>query len=257
MAIQRYLATKDARAARKVILVSLMSDACVAVFLNILGLALLGFFMSQPHLLGDEQMIMANADKLFPRFIAIGLPVGVSGLVVAGLLAAAMSSLSSGINSSCSVISVDFIDRFRNRANRVAETDHVRMAKYISVFVGMGVIVLCGFVCMVEGNLVEIAFKVVNLLTVPLAGLFIMALFVRWATAFGTIIGAAAGLAVVVTINYQQGIAGILGYRLFPEISFLCAMPAAIIVQMSVGMIVSILPIGRRACETEGYDPKA
>lgn len=250
MAIQRYLATRDSKAARKVILVSLCSDGCVAIFLNILGLALLGFFMSQPHLLGDEQMIMANADQLFPRFIAIGLPVGVSGLVVAGLLAAAMSSLSSGINSSCSVISVDFIDRFRSRANGVVETDHVRMAKYISVFVGVAVVFLSSFVCLVEGNLIEIAYKVVNLFTVPLAGLFMMAMFVRWATAFGTIIGAAAGLAVVVAINYWEEITG------RPGISFLCAMPAAIIVQMTVGMVASIPRIGRRACETEGYDEK-
>ena len=257
MAIQRYLATRDVKAARKVILVSLTTDICVAVFLNILGMALLGFFMSQPHLLGDGQTIMANADQLFPRFIAIGLPVGVSGLIVAGLLAAAMSSLSSGINSSCSVISVDFIDRFRSRADRVVETDHVRMAKYISVFVGVAVVILSSFVCMVEGNLIEIAYKVVNLLTVPLAGLFIMALFVRWSTAFGTIVGAVAGLAVVVTINYQQGITDLLGYILFPKISFLCAMPAALVVQIGVGMIASIPRFGRRACETEGYDLKA
>ena len=256
MAIQRYLATRDAKAARKVILVSLCSDISVAVFLNILGLALLGFFMSQPHLLGDEQMIMANADQLFPRFIAIGLPVGVSGLVVAGLLAAAMSSLSSGINSSCSVISVDFLDRFRSRANRVVETDHVRMAKYISVFVGVAVVFLSSFVCMVEGNLVEIAYKVVNLFTVPLAGLFIMALFVRWATPFGTIVGALAGLVVVVFISYQPQINSWLGYSLFPEISFICAMPMAFVAQIGAGMIASIPRIGRRACETEGYDAK-
>ncbi|MBN2294389.1 MAG: sodium/solute symporter [Pirellulales bacterium] len=251
MAIQRYLATRDAKAARKVILVSLISDGSVAIFLNILGLALLGFFMSQPHLLDDEQMIMENADQLFPRFIAIGLPVGVSGLVVAGLLAAAMSSLSSGINSSCSVISVDFIDRFRSRADRIVETDHVRMAKYISGFVGVAVVFLSSFVCMVEGNLIEIAYKVVNLFTVPLAGLFIMAMFVRWATAFGTIVGAVAGLVVVVAINYWEEITG------RPGISFLCAMPAGLIVQMAVGMIASIPRIGRRACETEGYDAKA
>lgn len=251
MAIQRYLATRDVKAARKVILVSLISDGCVAIFLNILGLALLGFFMAQPHLLGDEQMIMANADQLFPRFIAIGLPVGVSGLVVAGLLAAAMSSLSSGINSSCSVISVDFIDRFRSRANRVVETDHVRMAKYISVFVGMAVVFLSSFVCMVEGNLVEIAYKVVNLFTVPLAGLFIMAMFVRWSTAFGTIVGAVAGLVVVVAINYWEEITG------RPGISFICAMPVAFVAQMAVGMIASIPRFGRRACETENYYAKA
>ena len=245
MAIQRYLATRDAKAARKVILVSLCADVSVAVFLNILGLALLGFFTSQPHLLGDEQMIMANADQLFPRFIAIGLPVGVSGLVIAGLLAAAMSSLSSGINSSCSVISVDFIDRFRSRGERIVETDHVRTAKYISVFVGAAVVFLSTFVCMVEGNLLEIAYKVVNLLTVPLAGLFIMAMFVRWSTAFGTIVGFLAGLTVVTAINYWKEITGT------PGISFLWAMPVALIVQMTVGMIASIPRIGRRACETK------
>ena len=245
MAIQRYLATRDAKAARKVVFVSVFTDACVVVLLNVLGLALLGFFRAQPHLLGADQMIMADADKLFPRFIAIGLPVGVSGLVVAGLLAAAMSSLSSGINSSCSVVSVDFIDRFRRRAGRVVETDHVRLAKYISVFVGAAVVVLSTFVCLVKGNLLEIGYKVVNLLVVPLAGLFIMALFVRWSTAFGTIVGAGAGLAVAAAIHYWEEITG------NPGISFLLAMPVALIVQMAVGMIVSILPIGRRACDAE------
>lgn len=245
MAIQRYLATRDAKAARKVVFVSLFTDFCVTVFLSILGLALLGFFQAQPHLLGADQMIMADADQLFPRFIAIGLPVGVSGLVVAGLLAAAMSSLSSGINSSCSVVSVDFIDRFRRRAGRVVETDHVRLAKYISVFVGAAVVVLSTAVCLVEGNLLEIAYKVVNLFVVPLAGLFIMALFVRWSTATGTIVGAASGLAVAVAINYWEEITG------EPGISFLLAMPAALIVQMAVSMIVSILPIGRRAGDAE------
>lgn len=249
MAIQRYLSTKDAKAARGVILVSLCCDVSVAIFLNFLGLALLGFFRAQPHLLGDEQMIMANADQLFPRFIAIGLPVGATGLVIAGLLAAAMSSLSAGINSSCSVISVDFIDRFRNRASRVAETDHVRSAKYISAFVGAAVIILSTFVCMVEGNLLEIAYKVVNLFTVPLAGLFIMALFIPWATAFGTIAGSLAGLAVLIIINYFPNVTG--------GMSFMCAMPIAFVVQMLVGMLVSILPIGRRVCETEGYQTKA
>jgi hypothetical protein len=81
-----------------------------------------------------------------------------------------------------------------------------------------------------------------------------MAMFVRWATPFGTIVGAVAGLVVVVNINYQPEIAAYLGYRLFPEISFICAMPTAIVAQMGVGMIASIPRTGRRACETEGYD---
>ena len=56
---------------------------------------------------------LTDADKLFPQFIIIGLPVGVSGLVVAGLLACAMSAFSAGINSTCSVITIDIVDRLR------------------------------------------------------------------------------------------------------------------------------------------------
>ena len=73
-----------------------------------------GLYCAHPEYLADNTSIATDADKLFPRFIAVGLPVGMSGLVVAGLLAAAMSSLSSGINSSCAVISIDYVGRWRN-----------------------------------------------------------------------------------------------------------------------------------------------
>jgi SSS family solute:Na+ symporter len=177
-----------------------------------------------------------------------------SGLIVAGLLAAAMSSLSSGLNSSCSVITVDFIDRFRTRPT--SETDHVRLAKYVSVVVGVVVVALSSGVGMVQGNLLEVAFKVVNLLTAPLFGLFFMAMFVRWATGPGTLVGAAFGLVVVVLISYWAELRGVVGIRsmiLYLEdlmgtegVSFLWAMPLSLLVQVVVGMLVSLVPIGRK-----------
>ena len=54
-----------------------------------------------------------TATSCFPSSSSSGLPVGLSGLVVAGLLACAMSALSAGINSTCSVLTVDIIDRLR------------------------------------------------------------------------------------------------------------------------------------------------
>ena len=239
MAIQRYLATRDVKAARRVLATSLSADATVALFLGMLGLALLAYFRANPHFVPDGQTLMGDADKLFPRFIVFGLPVGVSGLVVAGLLAAAMSSLSSGVNSSCSVVTVDFIDRFRKRRNQQAETDHVRLAKFVSVGVGIVVVVLSSFIGMVEGNLLEIAYKVVNLLTAPLFGLFFMAIFVRFATVPGTLVGAVFGVATVFAINYWKEMTGTQG------ISFLWAMPAGLMVQVTVGSLVSLIPIGR------------
>jgi len=244
MAIQRYLATRDARAARGVLATSLLANVFVYVILAAVGMALLAYFRLNPHLIPDGATLLDDADRLFPHFIACGMPPGLSGLVVAGLLAAAMSSLSSGVNSSCSVITVDFIDRFRRR--RDSETDHVKLAKLISVFVGVAVVALSSGVGMVGGNLLELAFKVVNLLTAPLFGLFFMAMFVRRATAVGTFTGAAFGTATVVLINYWETITG------SPGISFLWAMPLGLLVQVATGVLASLLPLGRRP-----HDPAA
>ncbi len=196
---------------------------------------MLSFFSSHPHLVPDGQAIFANSDQLFPRFIVTQIPAGLCGLVVAGLLAAAMSSLSSGINSSCSVITIDFVDRFRNRGNKQAETDHVRLAKYISVLVGVVVVVLSAFVGAVHGNLLEVGFKVVNLLSAPLFGLFFMAMFVPWATSRGTLFGALFGLITVTLVSYWEELFGTQG------ISFLWAMPLGLVVQVAVGCLASLV----------------
>jgi SSS family solute:Na+ symporter len=247
MAIQRYLATRDAKAARRVLLTSLAANVFVVLILFVAGLALLAYFDAHPDALAPGTTLLGDADKLFPRFIEIGMWPGVSGLVVAGLLAAAMSSLSSGVNSSCSIITVDFIDRFRR--NTVAETDHVKRAKIVSVFVGLVVIALSSGVGMVHGNLLEVAYKVVNLLTAPLFGLFFMAIFVRWATGPGTIIGAVFGVLVVVEINYWHDLFGTSG------ISFLWAMPLAFAVQIAVGSLASLLRFGRPQGGRKGVRP--
>ena len=271
IAIQRYLATRDARAARTVLFISLVADVLVTLLLAMVGLALLAYFQTFPHLIADAQTVLSDGDKLFPQFIVIGLPVGLSGLVVAGLLACAMSALSAGINSTCSVITVDVLDRFRawrngsvgqafqpdcnpaggrpeslthNRESRPreaeGETGRVKTLKYVSVFVGVVVVCLSLFVNLVQGNLLEVCYKVVNLLVAPLAGLFFLAMFVRWATGFGALVGAAFGLTTVIAVSYWKEITGIQG------ISFLWAMPLSLVVEVGVGALASLIPVGRK-----------
>jgi solute:Na+ symporter, SSS family len=233
MAIQRYLATRDIKAARSMFNTSMFVNALVMVFLSILGLALLAWFQANPNMLTEGQTISTSADNLLPRFIVIGMPNGVSGLIVAALLAAAMSSLSSGINSSCSVITVDFVDRFRSADG--PETDHVRLAKYISWLLGIVVVGLSFGVGMVSGNLLEVTYKIVNLPVAPLFVLFYMAMFVPWSTPFGTIVAAAASVAVAVGIAFFE----------FMGLSFIWIMPVSLIVGIVVGMLASLVPIGQ------------
>lgn len=239
MAIQRYLATRDAAAARRVLLTSLITDVVVGSFLSVLGLALLAYFASHPQYVPDGQQILTDADQLFPRFIVFGLPDGITGLVLAALLAAAMSSLSSGLNSTCSVITVDFLERFRRRGGPPPEAARVRTVRLVSVAVGVAVVLLSLAVGGVRGNLLELAYKICNLLVAPLFGLFVMAMFVPWAKGWATMAGAFCGLAVVVAINYWEELTGTKG------ISFLWAMPLGLAALVAVASLLSLLPVGK------------
>ncbi|HUT25690.1 MAG TPA: sodium/solute symporter [Sumerlaeia bacterium] len=236
MAIQRYLATRDVKAARRTIITSMSADATVLIFLAMLGFALLAFFRANPHMIPDGQTIEANADQLFPQYIVFGLPAGISGLVIAGLLAAAMSSLSSGVNSSCSVFTVDFLDRFRGRKRRDAE--QVKTARWVSVFIGAAVIVLTFLVGQAGGNLLEKCFRVVNLLVAPLFVLFFHAMFVRRATTFGAWVGGICAIVAAILIAYWEPITGSKGP------TFLWIMPGSLVVGIVAGALANLAPIG-------------
>jgi len=236
MAIQRFLATRDVKAARKVIGVSLIANTAVIIFLSLLGYALLAYFQANPYMLKDGHTIIADADQLLPQYIVLALPAGISGLVVAGLLAAAMSSLSSGVNSSSSVITVDFIDRFRKI--KLSEVAHIKIARYVTVVVGVVVVGISFYVSAVPGNLLEVTYRAVNLLVAPLFILFCMAMFIPWATEFGTWVATLCSIGVAVAIAFWENIFGV------PGPSFLFIMPASLVVGVVVGMTASLIPIG-------------
>ena len=77
--------------------------------LAFVGFALLGYFNRYPELLPADIDLKSNADRVFPHFIAFHLPPGISGLVVAAMFAAAMSSIDSGVNSITAVVVTDLL----------------------------------------------------------------------------------------------------------------------------------------------------
>jgi len=231
IAIQRYLATRDVKAARKVLAVNLVSNVLVLGLMGLMGLALLAYFRVNPGLLGEGMSIVENSDELFPRFIVEALPGGISGLVIAGLLAAAMSSLSSGVNSSASVIATDLMDRFRGR--KTDDAAAVRRVKGVSFVIGGVVIALSLLVSLVKGNLLEVSFKVSDLLVAPLFVLFFLAMWVPWANTFGAWCAAIAAVTVAVLIAYWEEMTGTRG------ISFLWIMPGSLATGILVGCVAS------------------
>lgn len=227
MAVQRYLSTKDVHAARRTFGISLIATTVVKIFLAIVGLAMLAYFLSNPHFLSDGQTLTEQADNLFPKFILVGLPIGISGLVASGIFAAAMSSLSSGLNSSSSVINEDILKRL---VPRLISVNPLKQVKKISVFVGIVAILISLTIGNVQGNLLDVVIKVVNLFVAPLFVLFFMAIFVPFATSKGTVIGGLISVAMAVAAAFWE----------FMGITVLLIMPVALISGVITGVVASV-----------------
>jgi len=234
MAIQRYLATRDKGAARRMFTISVVANIFIASILGLLGFAVLAYFQHHPEALRAGQSVTTNADQLFPRYMTVGLLPGLSGIVIAALLAATMSSLSAGVNSASSVIAADLLGRFRRTA--MSEEERLRIAKVASWAVGFIAILLSLGVPLVKGNLLELCYRLPNLFTGPLFILFFMAMFVRWATPLGTWVAAIASATVAVGI-------GFFGWF---DLGFLWVVIGSILTGVVVGPVVSLLPFGRR-----------
>jgi len=232
MSIQRCLATRDVKAARKMYLSNLVVDTMVQLLLLVLGFSLYAYVKMNPAFLSGGKSILDSADSLFPRFIAHGFPAGISGLVLAGLLAAAMSSLSSGINSSSLSVVNDFILRLSKKT--MTEAEKVKISTIISFVIGVIIVLLSLIIGNIKGNLLELTFKTVNLLVAPLFVPFFMAMFVKIAKPSATFVGTLLSGIIALFISFSQEIFSI-------TISFLWIMPISFLVGVIISFVLSLI----------------
>lgn len=101
--VQRLLSTKDLRSSQKALIGSGVVVLLQFALFMFVGLLLFGFYNG----LNPSQLGLATADEIFAKFIVEEIPSGLSGLIIAAILAAAMSTLSSSINSLASATTMD------------------------------------------------------------------------------------------------------------------------------------------------------
>ncbi len=227
MAIQRYLATKDAKSAKRSYAISLATSCSIQLLLALVGLMVMAYFTYYPEQMEEGKTIFNDADTLFPRFILVGLPPGITGLIAAAIMAAAMSSLSSGLNSSSTVIREDIINRIKKQ-KKDPQSD-LKSIKRTSALLGFAIACSCFLVSYVTGNLFDVVVKVVNLVVAPLFVLFFMALFVPFATNKGTVTAGLLSLVIAILIAF---------FEIF-NIKVLWIMPAALLVGVVAGVLIS------------------
>jgi len=249
VSIQRFMATTDAKAARKAFATQLVVGATVGVTLGFVGVSLLGYFQAHPEALPDGMNLKTKADEIFPQFIAFHLPPGVSGIVIAAMFAAAMSSIDSGVNSITAVVTTDLLDRFgvsrfgfgKYSFSTKTEKGHILMARLLALGIGLFIVCFSPFMGIISGNITAMTGKTVNLFVPLIFCLFFFALFVKFSKPAGVWAGWFCGLVTAILIAFSGPIF-ITDFD--PEIhtdpiSFQWTGPIALLVNIIVGTGVS------------------
>jgi Na+/proline symporter len=166
---QRLLAARDESAARRALLLNgLVRFPLVLTYCGF-GLLLAGLLRTDASFAAS--MADAPADSLVPVFITTYLPVGLRGLMVAGILAAAMSSIDSALNSLAAVTLEDVF-------GRAAGTESVWQGRLVSLLWGLFAIG-AGFVCAASGaGVLELINLVGSVFYGPLLGVFTLGVLV-------------------------------------------------------------------------------
>ena len=202
--IQRYLTTPDERQAAKAI----WTNAVLAVFAGVLfltvGTGLFVFYKANPQRL----VPLEKTDQIFALFIARQMPAGLAGLVIAGVFAAAMSSLDSSMHSISTAVTTDFVRRFRPD---LAENTYLLFARGLTIALGLtGTATAMLMASMEIKYLWDFFLGIMGLLGGTLAGLFMLGVFTRKVGAIHAWIGSAASIGLLLFVKLQTDLNSLL-----------------------------------------------
>lgn len=201
--VQRYLTVKDEKeAARSLWMNAYLIVPGIFIFFG-LGTVLFIYYLDNPEIINANK-----PDELLPYYIVQSLPSGLAGIVIAALFAASMSSLDSSMNSIATAYTTDIHVRFKKATSDV---ENLKMAKWITVFIGL---IGTGSAMFIAAANVKYIFdyfqELLGLFGGGLAGLFILAIFIRKANSIGAISGLFGSAVVTWMIRSQTDVTGYL-----------------------------------------------
>lgn len=189
--VQRYATAKtDEAAGRSVWLGALLYVPISAVFFFI-GTGLFAFYTARPELLPSGM----KADEVFPHFIVAQLPIGLTGLVIAGVFAAAQSTISSSINCSATLLLCDIYKRYFKPA--ATERDSMKMLWLGTLVFGVLGTIAAMMLLQIKQAL-DVWWLLAGVFSGGMLGLFLLGMISRRADNAAGFAGVLAGLLVIV-----------------------------------------------------------
>tara|TARA_R110002012_G_scaffold318604_1_gene537323 strand:- start:1859 stop:4477 length:2619 start_codon:yes stop_codon:yes gene_type:complete len=182
--VQRYLTSNSVKDSQKTLYTNAVLTLPATIIFFGIGTLLFIFYSEMPSKLSPG---ISNNDSIFPWYIVRELPLGISGLLVAGIFSAAMSSISSSLNSVSTAYCNDFHAHFKPK---VDDIKLLRIARIVTIVTGvLGVLLALWMASSNIKSLWDQFYRFLGLFTGGLGGMFLLGMLTKKANATGTLLG--------------------------------------------------------------------
>jgi len=181
--VQRYLTTATEKEARQSIYTNALLVIPASLIFFAVGTALWVYFRHNPAQLNPH----GHTDDIFPWFISQRLPAGLSGLVIAGLFAATMSTISSSMNSIATVVTTDFYQTAKPDSTDHQRFTFARRTTFVLGLIGCSIAIYLVFLS--NASIWDQYLKIIGLFGGCLAGMFVAGIFFPRINSVGILTG--------------------------------------------------------------------
>ena len=196
--VQRYLVTPTKKEAKKSIWIGALLTIPSSLIFFFVGTTLFVFYKMNPSALNEN---FITDDAIFPWYIVTELPTGISGILIAAIFAAAMSSLSSSMNAGAASFNVDILDRFGLGKNE----DPMKIARWTTFIIGTLGILFAFFMATFDIKSLWDEFnKILGLILGSLGGVFLLGLMTKKANSKGVVFGIVFSFMIQILISQFQ-----------------------------------------------------
>jgi len=197
--IQRYMTARSRRDAIRSTLFGSLLYVPVSFLFFAIGTALFAYYGARPDLLPSE--VAAHPDQILPYFIVNGLPAGLTGLLIAAIFAAGMSTVSTSLNSGATILLEDYYKRYVNPKASDAHAMRVLRGGTLALAVlGVG----CALALMRVRSALDAYWALQSVFSGGMLGLFLLGYFSKKARNPEAASGVVLGLLVIAWISIFQ-----------------------------------------------------
>ena len=196
--VQRLLAARSQRQSQAALLTS-----GLVIFIQFSLFLLIGAMLYAFYRLNPPASPITRTDTLFPAFIVTRMNHGIAGLLIAAILAAAMSNLSAALNSLSSTTIVDFYSRLCPQSS---EAQRIRLSRATTIFWALALFALA-ILSRNGGKVIENGLAIASIAYGGLLGVFLLGVLTKKASERGAMVGFAIGFAVNLYLRFGTSIA--------------------------------------------------